>query len=112
MQACDFQRRFPVAFPSHTPGFHLVIRLRVRWRLWDGPLGQLLAQIFWLLRPLLRTAGGSLGQVASDTLQQMFPPREAGADTHFTIHTHTCAHLTHSHARRDTNVLCSSYQQR
>lgn len=95
-----------MAFTSHTPGFHLAIRLRVGWRLCDGPLGQLLRHIFWPRRSVLRTAGGWLGQVASDAVQQMFPLREAGADTH------ACAHVTHSHARTDTNVLCSSYQQR
>lgn len=54
-------------------------------------------------------AQDGLGQVASDTLQQMFPPREAGADTH----THTFCHwrmfaylFTCLHT--DTNVLCSS----
>lgn len=88
---CDFQRRFPEAYPSHMPGLHLVMQLRVRWRLWAAALGQLLLHIFWLQPWLLWTVDGSPGQVAPDTLQQMFPLREAGADTYFIIHMRLCA---------------------
>lgn len=35
-------------------------------------------------------AAADRGQVASDAPQQMFPLREAGADTHFVIHTRVC----------------------
>lgn len=77
--------------PCRPPGLGSAIRLRVRWRLWAGALGQLLLHIFWLQPWLLWTVAGWPRQVAPDTLQQMFPLREAGADTHLIIHTRLCA---------------------
>lgn len=85
---------------SHLARQALVMGLRVRWRAAGRTVGAAAAP--HLLAAALAPA---LGQVASDALQQMFPLREAGADTHFIIHTRLCAHVTHWHARTHKRLV-------
>lgn len=73
--------------------------------------GSVLEASWSLARLLGRSLAGPLGQlqdggrqVASDTLQQMFPPGEAGANTH--IHSDILVNVSHSHAFTQTQKSC------
>lgn len=72
------QRRLPVASRPHAAGFHLVRPGGQDWGMVQEDscscCRQWISSVAW---------AAAVRQVASDTLQQMFPLREAGADTHF-----------------------------